>query len=109
MTIMIVSTEVKDVKRKISAVEARKKLGEILEGVFYRGDEVIIERAGKPMAVVIPTDRYKSLEESRDRIVELIEKNWQRNKDVPYEEIEREVEKAVRGVRRRTPRAARAG
>jgi prevent-host-death family protein len=44
-------------KRKLSAVEARKKFDEILKGVYYRGDEVVIERAGKPMAVVIPTHR----------------------------------------------------
>jgi prevent-host-death family protein len=87
------------VKRKVSAVEARKRLGELLESVFYRGDEVVIERAGKPMAVVIPAARYESMERSRDRLFELIEKNWERNKDVPYEVIEREVEQAIREVR----------
>ena len=90
-------------KRRLSAVEARKRLGEILEGVFYRGDEVVIERAGKPMAVVIPTHLYANIErnreEARDRLFELIEKNWEKNKDVPYEEIQREVDEAVREVR----------
>jgi len=87
------------VKRRISAVDARKRLGEILEGVYYRGDEVIIERAGKAMAVVIPTECYKALEKSRERLFELIEENWERNKDAPYEEIERDVQMAVREVR----------
>src|SRR3990170_8251296 len=86
-------------KRRISAVEARKRLGEILESVFYRGDEVVIERAGKAMAVVIPTERYDALERSRERLFELIERNWERNKDVPYEEIQREVQEAIREVR----------
>jgi len=86
-------------KRKVSAVEARKRLGEILEGVYYRGDEVVIEQAGKPMAVVIPAERYETMERSRERLFELIEKNWERNKDVPYEVIEREVEQAIREVR----------
>ncbi len=31
-------------KRTVSAIEFRRNLGEILEGVFYRGDEVRIER-----------------------------------------------------------------
>jgi hypothetical protein len=35
-------------KRRLSAVEARKRFGELLEGVHYRDDEVVIERAGKP-------------------------------------------------------------
>ena len=61
-------------RRKLSAVEARKRLGEILEGVDHRGDEVVIERAGKPMAVVIPADVYGSIERSRDRLFELIER-----------------------------------
>jgi prevent-host-death family protein len=87
------------VKRRISAVEARKRLGEILESVYYRGDEVVIERAGKAMAVVIPAERYEAMEKSRERLFELIEKNWQRNKDVPYEEIEREVQQAIEEVR----------
>ena len=42
--------------------------------VYYRGDEVVIERAGKTMAVVIPADRYEALERSRERLFDLIEK-----------------------------------
>ena len=86
-------------KRRISAVEARKRLGEILESVYHRGDEVVIERAGKAMAVVIPCERYEAMERSRERLFELIEKNWERNKDIPYEEIEREVHQAKGEVR----------
>src|SRR3989304_2831981 len=86
-------------KRRVSAMEARKRLGELLEGVYYRGDEVVIERAGKPMAVVIPAERYASMERSRERLWELIEKAQERNKDVPYEVIEREVEEAIGEVR----------
>jgi prevent-host-death family protein len=86
-------------KRKLSAVEARKRLGEILEGVYYRGDEVVIERAGKPMAVVIPADLYESIEKSRDRFFDLVEKNWALNKDVPFEEIEKEIAAAVEAAR----------
>jgi len=87
------------VKRRISAVEARKRLGEILESVYYRGDEVVIERAGKAMAVVIPAERYEAMERSRERLFDLIEENWERNKDIPYEDIEREVQQAIGEVR----------
>ena len=86
-------------KRRISAVEARKRLGEILESVFYRGDEVVIERAGKAMAVVIPAERYEAMEKSRERAFDLIEENWERNKDVPYEQVEKDVQKAQAEVR----------
>ena len=86
-------------KRRISAVEARKRLGEILESVYYRGDEVVIERAGKAMAVVIPAERYEAMEKSRERLFALIEENWERNKNIHYEEIEREVQEAIGEVR----------
>lgn len=86
-------------KRKLTAVDARKRLGEILEGVYYRGDEVIIERAGKPMAVVIPSGLYQSLQRNRERLLQLVELNWERNKDVPVEKSEREIAAAVREVR----------
>ena len=39
---------------KISAVEARKNLGKFLNIVNLRNEEIIIERAGKPMAKLIP-------------------------------------------------------
>ena len=91
-------------KRKISAGEARTRLGELLEAVYYRGDEVVIERAGKPMAVVIPAARYAAMERSRqqsfDRMWEFIERVHERNKDVPPEEIERDIEEAIAEVRR---------
>jgi len=88
-------------KRKVSALEARRRLGELLESVHYRGDEVVIERAGKVMAVIVPAERYEAMERSRERVFELIEQNWEKNKDVPYETIEREVAKTIGEVRGR--------
>lgn len=86
-------------KRKVSAGEARKRLGELLEYVFYRGDEVVIERAGKAMAVVIPAQRYATLERNRERLASLIERAQERNRDAPFEVIEREVRAAIEEVR----------
>ena len=86
-------------KRRLSAVDARKRFGEVLEGVYYRGDEVLIERAGKKMAVVIPLERYEAMERSRDRFMELVEQNWEQNKDVPPEDMEAAIERVIRKSR----------
>ena len=86
-------------KRRVSAGDARKRLGELLEGVFYRGDEVIIERAGKPMAVVIPLQRYKILERDDERLWGFIERARERTRDVPPEVTEREIAQAIAEVR----------
>ena len=95
-------------RRKVTAVEARKRFGEVLEGVFYRGDEVVIERQGKPMAVVIPAELYASIRRARDEVFEQIERNWERNKDVNLAEIDAAVDEAVRAAREkaRKPRSA---
>ena len=42
--------------RSVSAVEARQKLGEILNRVSLRGEEIIIERAGKKIARLLPIE-----------------------------------------------------
>jgi prevent-host-death family protein len=35
-------------------MEARRNFGTNLETVFYKGDMFVIERAGKPMAALVP-------------------------------------------------------
>ena len=40
--------------KKINAMEARRKFGTNLEQVYYNGEQFIIERAGKPMAALVP-------------------------------------------------------
>ncbi len=96
-------------KRTVSAVEARQRLGELLEGVFYRGDEVIIERAGKRMGVVIPVERYAIILQNRQHLEELIARTRAANKDVPEDEFEREVTAAIAEVRRARRRKRASG
>ena len=40
-------------KKTVSAQQARNNLGALLNMVYYQGAEIIIERAGKPMAKLI--------------------------------------------------------
>jgi prevent-host-death family protein len=42
------------VAKKLNALKARQQLGQLLEEVYYQGEQYIIERAGKPMAAVVP-------------------------------------------------------
>jgi antitoxin (DNA-binding transcriptional repressor) of toxin-antitoxin stability system len=43
-------------KKTVSAVKVRQNLGEILNRVALRGEEIIIERAGKKIARLSPID-----------------------------------------------------
>jgi prevent-host-death family protein len=44
----------------VTAVEARQKLGEILNRVALRQEEIIIERAGKKIARLLPIENEVS-------------------------------------------------
>ena len=41
--------------------EARARLSELLESAQFRGQEFLIERAGKPFAVIIGADQYAQM------------------------------------------------
>ena len=48
--------------RTINAVKAREKFGQLLDEVYYKGDLVIIERDGRPMAAIIPLGQLEALQ-----------------------------------------------
>lgn len=90
--------------KKVNALKARKNLGELLEGVFYKGTQYVIERAGRPMAAVVPVWQLKEWRERRARFFGMVEELRQKTKGVKPAVIEREVREAVRAVRAKTPR-----
>ena len=49
-------------KKTVSTIDVRKKLGEILDRVALRYDEFIIERRGKALAAVVPVQKLEQLE-----------------------------------------------
>jgi prevent-host-death family protein len=70
------STKGNEMTKRIPAMTARKNFGELLESVYRRGDEIIIERAGKPMGVFIPMSQYQRLERQRTDALEKMEQLW---------------------------------
>jgi prevent-host-death family protein len=50
--------------KTITAMKARQQLGTILEEVYYRGEIYIVERAGKPMAALIPVSQLEAMQKS---------------------------------------------
>lgn len=83
--------------RKLSATEAKTNLGAILDWVQSDQDGVVIERHGRPEAVVISYERYEILESLLRK--ERAEKTWrelerkaaaarERNRDLSDEAVE---------------------
>ena len=52
-------------RREVSAMEARQRLGELLDQVYYKDDQFIIKRANKAMAFVILPREYQAFNEWR--------------------------------------------
>jgi len=92
--------------KTINALKARQNLGNMLEGVYYKGDKYVIERAGKPMAAVIPVWQLRDWQKRRERFFAKIDGLWEKNKKASPGIIEQEVAEAVQAIRARpVPRA----
>ena len=48
----------------IPAFKARQNFGQLLEEARYRGYRFVVERAGKPMAVVVGIDEWENIVET---------------------------------------------
>jgi antitoxin (DNA-binding transcriptional repressor) of toxin-antitoxin stability system len=45
----------------VSTMEVRKSMGDILNRVALRGDEYLVERKGKALAVVMPVEKAEAI------------------------------------------------
>lgn len=85
--------------RRYGAREARNKFADLLGRVGYGGEVVIVERSGKPVAVVVPVDMYASLVGDRKARFQVLDRIRERAPAVSDEEIEKDVNEAIRSVR----------
>src|SRR5512134_3905783 len=46
---------------KVSTIEVRQRIGDLLNRVALRHDEFIIERKGKPLAALVPVERLEQM------------------------------------------------
>ncbi len=49
---------------KLSTLDIRQRLGDILNRVALRHDQFIIERKGKPLAAMVPVERLEQMQEA---------------------------------------------
>ena len=60
--------------RAVSVAEAKKSLSELLSRVAYRGESILIEKRGKPMARLVP-----AIERSRPSLADV--RGWLDDRD----------------------------
>jgi prevent-host-death family protein len=62
----------------VSALKARKNLGELLDKAHYNGNSFIIERAGKEIAAIVPLEDYRRLETLKRKNISALKKIWKK-------------------------------
>ncbi|MDZ7699266.1 MAG: type II toxin-antitoxin system Phd/YefM family antitoxin [Deltaproteobacteria bacterium] len=84
---------------RVSSREARNRFADIMGSVRYGGEEIIVERSGRPMAALIPVDTYEKLVAERRVRFEVFDEIRSVLSDVPEKDIERDVAQAIDTVR----------
>lgn len=93
--------------KKISALKARQNLGQVMNEVALKGDEYIIERAGKPLVAVIPIEKYQSLQQERNEFFESLSKMRANLKKEDEKNMDGVIGEAVQSYRKSKARSKR--
>jgi len=92
----------------IPAAKIRSFWEEIVDKARYAHQPYLITKRNKPAVVVIGVDDYEALIEKKitknrvmeKRVAKTIENIRERNRDIPLEDVERDVAEAVKAVRK---------
>ncbi len=89
------------VTKRMSVKEARENFSDLLGMVYYGKESVIIERKGKPMAVLISPDQYERYERQvMQRFGQVLDELHDLNAGTDPDEIQRDIDEAVEEGRR---------
>jgi prevent-host-death family protein len=87
--------------REATAMTVRQNLGELLNEIQYRQDQVLITKGGKPIAAMVDValfDKIRLMRNEFDRLTTDLAKVY---RDVPADVAESEIAEAVAAVRKR--------
>lgn len=87
-----------DVTEKLSTLDIRQRLGDILNRVALRHDQFIIERKGKPLAAMVPVERLEQMQ--RAARLHLLDTLSRRAVEVSQAEADRLADEAKHRTRK---------
>ena len=94
--------------KRISAKEARNGFSDLLGLVYYSKEAVIVEKRGRPFAVIINPEDYERLLKEREARFAVFDEIRARNPDVTSQEAETDAAREIAAVRRERNIAERA-
>ncbi len=108
-TIMVITTRTivpisrgNSMKKTVSAMKVRQNLGQIMNEASLRGDDFIIERAGKPVAVLVSMEKYQIMERDREKTRNALGTIRKKMENAEPEKVEKLIGEGVRAVRKKS-------
>ncbi len=86
---------------EVSAVLFRQNLGEMLNQVQYRNDSIVINKDGKPVAVLVDAELFARIRRMRDRFDALSHRIAEGYASTPAEEGLAEIDALMADERKR--------
>lgn len=87
----------------VKASMARQQFSQLLNQVFRGETRVVVEKSGIPVAAIVSAqdlERLDQLEAERERDFKILDEIGEAFRDVPLDELKREVVRAVAAARR---------
>jgi prevent-host-death family protein len=87
---------------KITTLEIRQRLGDILNRVALRHDQFIIERKGRALAAVVPVERLEQMQQAaRLHLMDVLERQERRVAQVDADHLADEAKHRTRPRKRK--------
>jgi prevent-host-death family protein len=87
--------------KTVPALKARTHLGEIMKEVQSGRLRVLVEKSGVPMVGIISAEEFQRVIAEREARFEVVDRIRSRLSAVPDTEVDQDVRKALKDVRRR--------
>jgi prevent-host-death family protein len=85
--------------KEVTAMTARKNFGELLNEVKYYHDNVLITKAGKPIAALIDIELFEKLRTLRNQFDALTKEMAKAYENVDPDIVEEEIQEALKKIR----------
>ena len=85
--------------KKLSAMKARQNLGQVMNEVSLKGNDYVIERAGKPLVAIISMEKYRILKKEREEAFRDLGRIWEKMEKENPVIVENTIEEAVKSAR----------
>lgn len=85
--------------KRMSSKEARDNFSDLLGSVYYTKEPVVVEKKGKPVAVVISPEQFETIEQGKEQFWATVDQIRQRNADADPDEVLADVTREVEAVR----------